>query len=518
MPDTRKLLCFIIIVVFSGTTVLAGELQERIQQRVPPRPVERAEQLIAPNRAFIPAATETTLVWEESFEAEQIPWYGAFGWELTSAQSYKGMYSVTIDDSVGLISQLLSPRIDLQEADSADGAYFTFAVRADLPDFDGDGDDNLDDYYWIDLADYSSRFWHTSPTFAYAGKSWWCANSDSMGYENNWLQYLDSPQITLGENAELTFQLRYNLEAPEDIGGFDAWDGANVRISTDGGTTWDVLSGTPEYDFSSGYAWHFNGEGGDIPGWAGDSGEWFDASFDLSPYAGEEVIIRFALGSDFYYDVSNDNDLIGMLVDNILVRSGSDTILFDNAQDQTEMQPGGYVWKEHLYDYGEQSRPGGTGWSVYSPGMSFSDGPGLDLSRYAGSFTRLRWVAVMDNNHDGGDGAGLFLDDIRVWKYGDHDVSVNESPEAPSAVQLYANYPNPFNPTTTIRYALPRKMHVRLTVYNTRGQKVKVLVNRHQGPGKHHSVWNAVHLPAGLYVVRLSTGGNHLSRKVVLLK
>lgn len=95
--------------------------------------------------------------------------------------------------------------------------------------------------------------------------------------------------------------------------------------------------------------------------------------------------------------------------------------------------------------------------------------------------------------------------------------------DLPRRVELVGNYPNPFNPTTTIRYTLPEAQPVRLTVYNVLGAEVAVLVDGQQPAGRHEAAWNGRDasgklVPSGLYLYRLETPGQTRSRKMVLLK
>ena len=61
---------------------------------------------------------------------------------------------------------------------------------------------------------------------------------------------------------------------------------------------------------------------------------------------------------------------------------------------------------------------------------------------------------------------------------------------APKTYTLSPNYPNPFNPKTTIRYGLPRPSHVRLTIFNIRGQIITTLIDKKQMPGTYEIHWN----------------------------
>ncbi|MYF92071.1 MAG: T9SS type A sorting domain-containing protein [Gemmatimonadetes bacterium] len=94
----------------------------------------------------------------------------------------------------------------------------------------------------------------------------------------------------------------------------------------------------------------------------------------------------------------------------------------------------------------------------------------------------------------------------------------------PEAFALADNFPNPFNPTTTIQYALPRAADVELTVYNVVGQPVRTLVAEHQSAGRYAVEWDATDdrghsLSAGMYLYRLQAGGEFLKvKKMLLLK
>ena len=94
----------------------------------------------------------------------------------------------------------------------------------------------------------------------------------------------------------------------------------------------------------------------------------------------------------------------------------------------------------------------------------------------------------------------------------------------PEAFALADNFPNPFNPTTTIRYALPQAADVELTVYNVVGQPVRTLVAEYQSAGRYAVEWDATNdsghsLSSGMYFYRLQAGGEFLKvKKMLLLK
>ncbi|MCP4549332.1 MAG: T9SS type A sorting domain-containing protein, partial [bacterium] len=93
----------------------------------------------------------------------------------------------------------------------------------------------------------------------------------------------------------------------------------------------------------------------------------------------------------------------------------------------------------------------------------------------------------------------------------------------PRSFELHQNYPNPFNPTTTIEYSLPHQMHVSISVYNTLGRRVALLIDRTQSAGPHRVEWDAsddsgVRVASGVYFYRVIAGDIVESRKMVLLK
>ena len=93
-----------------------------------------------------------------------------------------------------------------------------------------------------------------------------------------------------------------------------------------------------------------------------------------------------------------------------------------------------------------------------------------------------------------------------------------ESNELPAEVALLGNYPNPFNPETTIGYALPHAGKVRLVVYDLLGHEVAVLVDGPQPAGRHAVRFRGDHLPSGPYAYRLQAGDEVVVRTMILVK
>ena len=90
--------------------------------------------------------------------------------------------------------------------------------------------------------------------------------------------------------------------------------------------------------------------------------------------------------------------------------------------------------------------------------------------------------------------------------------------DAPTIFELFQNHPNPFNPSTVIRYGLSQKAHVWLEVFNMLGQSVAVLVDGEQAAGFHSAVFEGKGLASGVYVYRLSAGSHVQSKRLILLR
>ncbi|MCB2230345.1 T9SS type A sorting domain-containing protein [bacterium] len=118
---------------------------------------------------------------------------------------------------------------------------------------------------------------------------------------------------------------------------------------------------------------------------------------------------------------------------------------------------------------------------------------------YAGSFDGLRYLPISPTD-------------------------IQEPPVAlPSAVQLSRNYPNPFNPSTTIRFSLAQASPVQLTVFNILGQEIRTLVDEYKPAGDYSVIWDGRDVDgslvsSGVYLYRLTTDQGSLARQMVLVK
>ena len=93
----------------------------------------------------------------------------------------------------------------------------------------------------------------------------------------------------------------------------------------------------------------------------------------------------------------------------------------------------------------------------------------------------------------------------------------------PSEFALYNNYPNPFNPVTTLRYDLAEDALVNIIIYNVLGSQVKTLINQTQNAGYKSVIWDATNnfgkpVSAGIYLYQIQAGEYISTKKMVLLK
>lgn len=146
-------------------------------------------------------------------------------------------------------------------------------------------------------------------------------------------------------------------------------------------------------------------------------------------------------------------------------------------------------------------------------------------------------LATLDSDGDGFSNGTELQDPTGSWRIGQPNPGVFSevtnpgdptSKPNPSAIKdlngnpqefsLSNNYPNPFNPSTKIRYSVPLASDVNLTVYTVQGEKVFSLVNQHQEAGSYEVEFTAVSVSSGVYFYKLEAAGKVEVKKMNLLK
>ncbi len=97
-------------------------------------------------------------------------------------------------------------------------------------------------------------------------------------------------------------------------------------------------------------------------------------------------------------------------------------------------------------------------------------------------------------------------------------LNERSQPVLPAVYELGNNYPNPFNPQTTIEFSLPLRGHVRLGVFNFLGQEIETLIDAEMPAGFHRTIWEAKAQPSGIYFYRLTVNDFRQIKKMVLMQ
>jgi len=140
----------------------------------------------------------------------------------------------------------------------------------------------------------------------------------------------------------------------------------------------------------------------------------------------------------------------------------------------------------------------------------------LSLTSYAGNYVYIAF------RHHHSDGTMVILDDVLLTYTGDNLTDTDQQTTHPTT-KLKANYPNPFNPTTSISFDVDAPSAVNIDVYNIKGQKVKTLVDRFYEIGSHTVQWNGTDetghpVSSGIYFYKMTAGGYTATQKMLLLK
>lgn len=195
---------------------------------------------------------------------------------------------------------------------------------------------------------------------------------------------------------------------------------------------------------------------------------------------------------------------------------------------------GGYDWDGG--NYVEQTSDGG----YFVGGYTFSYGEGgvdfyfvktdqdgiLEWQKTVGQFSSEWGMNALIASD------GCFVQAGNTWSYGQSneqvylvkllpdfvDVEEGDGNTTPNTFHLSQNFPNPFNPSTTVRYSLPKQSDVRIEIYNILGQIVTTLLDDNKEAGYHTIAWQASDFPSGVYFARLEAGGRSENVKMVLLK
>lgn len=169
----------------------------------------------------------------------------------------------------------------------------------------------------------------------------------------------------------------------------------------------------------------------------------------------------------------------------------------------------------------------------YAINVNYSNGYGwISLDILSGNLIEFESDTIGFTVDTSGLGFGTYESDIVISYEGNqHTIPVYLEVISSDAdennivlvTKLLGNYPNPFNPTTTIDFSLASESKVTLEIYNSRGQKVKTLINSLQAAGLHSVVWNGTNdynksVSSGMYFYKFSADSKNLTKKMIMLK
>ena len=377
---------------------------------------------------------------------------------------------------------------------------------------------------------------------AHSGVAIWGTLLNSE-YPNNASYSLVSPQVFIGSNFSLEFYHRYNFES--------YYDGGNVKISTNNGSTWTLINpvgGYPEDNIAA------MGE----PGYSASETNWTLAQFNLSSYANQTVQFKWTIGTDqgvtaqgwFIDDVTTTGfigfagEANGQIISSnedidyseATVKSSTNFITVPDTEGNYKLYlpTGSYTLTAKAPGYQEVVSPSFS-MSLTNPvnthdfyleyfkpvtGFNFSvnqdqlllswtepsepEVPVLGYNVYrkvnAGRYELLEMVTTV--------GYTQTLVELGTYHYyveavytdgvsiASPDLSFEypyvdgEEDISPYVTKLDGNYPNPFNPETTFSFSLKEAGNVRMDIFNLRGQLVRTLVDGVCNAGPHKVVWN----------------------------
>ena len=235
-------------------------------------------------------------------------------------------------------------------------------------------------------------------------------------------------------------------------------------------------------------------------GWRTSSNDWRD--FEQVNYLYDinnnliEYVLQMRNDSDwvilsrhlFTYDLNNNRTELAYQIWQNFVWTNFDDYLYTYDENNNLTESFRQLWSDSI-------------WINYWDYFNAYDGNNNQIEQLYLTWSGTEWINV----------------NKRLLKYIpltaiDDDINSNKS------YSLSNNYPNPFNPSTRIQYAISSRQFVTLKVFDVLGTEIETLVNEEKSAGKYELNWNAANLPSGVYFYRLQAGSFVQTRKMILLK
>jgi photosystem II stability/assembly factor-like uncharacterized protein len=417
---------------------------------------------------------------------------------------------------------------------------------------------------------FSQNFWNRiqSPTenflrtlhFADSLRGWVGGDSGSIFYTSdgglNWIQQQTN---TINKIMRLFFlddNRAWALAWDDETANDNSFYGTEILKTTDGGLNWSVEQFRQEDIFLRGIYFldTLKGFAGGVPGTflqTVDGGiTWEPANIDSGSFS-HFPVIDFKFYDQLYgFACGGRFDIAGVIWRT--TNGGGNWTPID-----PQYAPADQVYDIHFFDslhvmgvggdpdlYGVgiiHSSDAGISWNYFEIGVfgqahavSFrTDNEGWAVVPTSENFVATYDYGVTWTYYSTPDSSRLydlvFTDSLTGYAVGEEGVIVKYKYQYPDFVNkdesglvkdfiLYQNFPNPFNPKTTISYNLSETGQVSLRIYNVLGTQVATLIEEYKSSGNHSVVWNAENEPSGVYYFQMNVNGKLATRKMVLLK
>ncbi len=331
--------------------------------------------------------------------------------------------------------------------------------------------------------------------------------------------------------------------------------GTNILKTSNGGEDWQSRFIPQNYYFSIYFAdtlhGFLGGVGGDFIETFDGGAQWTPANVDSNVFAVNDIF-RFSFYSgDYGYAMGGSFDIAGAVW---RTTNGGDLwtpigVSPEPIRDMHFIDSLNIIAVGGDFDFGSgliKTTDGGINWEYIYLGI-FGEARGLGVRSASEYWSPLGFTGTIMTSDDAGENwislplpdynpmydiifldpeTGLMVgENGRILRYSETPVSISSEEELPGTFALLPNYPNPFNPTTTISFRLPRESLVTIAVYDISGKLVQRITENRFSAGTHQLIFDGSTLASGIYFYHLeaSAAGSgkrlfHARRKMILLK